>query len=70
MEDRPYRAGMTKQYALKVLKDLNDKNKLDESIYDTAVKNYSMIYDYVMSLESSIKEFYIARIEKLALDVN
>ena len=70
VEDRPYRAGMTKQYALKVLKDLNDRNKLDESIYDTAVKNYSMIYDYVMSLESSIKEFYIARIEKLALDVN
>jgi HD-GYP domain-containing protein (c-di-GMP phosphodiesterase class II) len=64
-EDRPYRSGMIKQDVLRSLADFAEKKHLDKNIVSVVIKNYDMIYDHVINMESSIREFYRARIENL-----
>ncbi len=63
IEERPYRTGMDSGDVVRILKDMKMKGALDGDMVDMVVKEFSMIYDYIVGKEDSIREFYSSRFE-------
>jgi HD-GYP domain-containing protein (c-di-GMP phosphodiesterase class II) len=57
-EDRPYRAGMSGEGIIKILKQFSDRQLLDARIINLLIGNYDEIYSYVAERQAVARGFY------------
>lgn len=57
-EDRPYRKGMDRRTAYKVIKEQSDKGLIDGRFVDLLFDNFDSISTYVKEKQSEAKDFY------------
>jgi len=57
-EDRPYRAGMSKEAIYKVIRGQSDHNLLDAKFVDLLFDNYDEVYAYVREKQQTARSFY------------
>jgi HD-GYP domain-containing protein (c-di-GMP phosphodiesterase class II) len=64
-EDRPYRTGMSKAAAKKVLQSMADKNELDKNLVSIALTNFDELNQLRASAQDEAAREYLAFKEKL-----
>jgi len=57
-EDRPYRAGMSREGIVQVLKQFSDRRLLDPKIVNLLLDNYNEVYSFVAGRQAIAREFY------------
>jgi HD-GYP domain-containing protein (c-di-GMP phosphodiesterase class II) len=65
IEDRPYRKGMRKEGAYRVLKKQSDEGLIDRQFVDLLFDNYSSISLYVKEKQLEAKDFYDKKFSKV-----
>ncbi|NOZ68666.1 MAG: HD domain-containing protein, partial [Deferribacteres bacterium] len=57
-EDRPYRAGMSREGIIQIIKQLADRKLLDRRIVNILFENFDEISSHVSEKQAVVKEFY------------
>jgi len=64
IEDRPYRAGMTREQVFRVLEDMRKENALDGDCISVLKNNYPAILGTMAAAEREVMEEYEAIIKE------
>ena len=57
-EDRPYRKGMSKEKAIRIIKDFADQQLMDRRIVDLLIENYAEVHSFVGEKQAEALQFY------------